>query len=180
MICSMSSWTCSRTSLIGGWCRLCFASSVNGMMLKPRGNFAEYLQVSWVPVADVSMLIRHLCYHHIIALIFVCSGWSTVTYLTVFKTSTALMLIVLCHYMVAVYCWFQRFCCLVTTEKVTFLWFVKAPNLIRCLLNVDTDSYYNLLGYDTMWSGGGSQYFGGTYCLHLQGRSQPRYWKHPL
>ena len=129
----------------------------------------------WVPVADVSMLIQHLCYHHIIALIFVCSVWSTVTYLTAFKTLTALMLLVLCHHMVAAYCWLQMFCCRVTTETVTFLWPVKAPNLIRCLLNNDTDSYYSLLSYDTMWSGGGYQRFGGVYCLHLQGRSQPRY-----
>jgi hypothetical protein len=41
MICIVSSWTCSHTSLIDGWCRLFFASSSNGMLPKPRGNFAD-------------------------------------------------------------------------------------------------------------------------------------------
>jgi len=41
MICIMSAWTCSRTGLIGWWCRLCFASSPNVMMLMPWGNFVE-------------------------------------------------------------------------------------------------------------------------------------------
>jgi len=50
---------------------------------------------------------------------------------------------------------------------------MKAPTVIGGLLNNDTASYYNLLGYVTMWSGGGYQRFGGAYCLHLQGRSQP-------
>jgi len=50
---------------------------------------------------------------------------------------------------------------------------MKAPTVIGGLLNNDTASYYNFLGYVTMWSGGGYQRFGGAYCLHLQGRSQP-------
>jgi len=40
-------------------------------------------------------------------------------------------------------------------------------------LNNDTALYYNLLGYDTVWSGGGYQRFGAVNCLHPQGRSQP-------
>jgi len=75
--------------------------------------------------------------------------------------------------MVAAYCLFHLFFGLVTIETVTFLCLVKAPNLIRCLLNNDTALYYNLLGYDTLWSGGGYQRFGAVNCLHPQGRSQP-------
>jgi hypothetical protein len=163
----MSSWTCSRTSLIGGSCRLCFTSSADGIMLKPRGNFAEYLQVSEY---RLQMLI---CSSNTCVITSSLSSSSTVTYLTVFKTLTALMLLVLCHNMVAVCCWFQAFCCLLTTETWHSCGLWKHP--IRCLLNNDTDSYCNLLGYDTIWSGGGSQYFGGAYFLHLQDRSQPRW-----
>lgn len=83
------------------------------------------------------------------------------------------MHLVLCHQMVAACCWFQLFCCLVTTEAVTFLCLVKAPNLIRCLLNNDTASYYNSLVDDTMWSGGGYQRFGGdAACILRVGVSQ--------
>jgi hypothetical protein len=85
---------------------------------------------------------------------------------------------VLCHHMVAACCWFQLLGCLVTAETVAFLWFVKAPNLIRCLNN-DTASYYNLQSYETVWPSVGYQHFGGVYCLHLQGRSQPRYESTP-
>ena len=75
--------------------------------------------------------------------------------------------------MVAACCWFQLFCCLVTTEAVTFLCLVKTPNLIRCLLNNDTASHYNLQVYDTMWSGGRYQRFGGdTACILRVGVSQ--------